>query len=282
MEGPTLEALHERLRTARQRIDEGHLARGLSQAWALLERVQAEVDERLRNVVPRLDAALEALTPVEKLNSDDVATVRRILRHLDSQRDALDRVSIGLRLQLEASLSEAETLLEKLREEYEATRVIADQLVSANVLDDVLGLFGDNAAEGAGAPAEAAHAPDLAALLEPYRSVGEVTGAAIVVAGGERLVGELPFDEATAASLVDGLRAAADRGASALGQAAPRLATLEYEGGVVLAAWPTREHTLLLSLRSSSELALLSSRLRRDLEGLAAALPGTHGGPAHA
>jgi len=104
MEGPTLDALQEHLRTARQRIDDGHLARGLGQAWALLERVQAEVDERLHNVVPRLDAALEAFTPVEKLNSDDVATVRRILRHLDSQRDALDRVSVGLRLQLEASL----------------------------------------------------------------------------------------------------------------------------------------------------------------------------------
>lgn len=284
MEGPTLDALQEHLRTARQRIDDGHLARGLGQAWALLERVQAEVDERLHNVVPRLDAALEAFTPVEKLNSDDVATVRRILRHLDSQRDALDRVSVGLRLQLEASLSEVEALLEKLREEYEATRVIADQLVSANVLDDVLGLFGEDAPSeaGAGSGGDEGTAIDVDALLEPYRSEVEVTGAALLGAGGERLAGALPFDGDTAASLVDGLRAAAERGALALGQPAPRLATLEYEGGVVVVAWPTSEHTLLLSLRSSSELALLSNRLRRDLEGLAAALPGTHGGPAHA
>ena len=284
MEGPTLDALQEHLRTARQRIDDGHLARGLGQAWALLERVQAEVDERLHNVVPRLDAALEAFTPVEKLNSDDVATVRRILRHLDSQRDALDRVSVGLRLQLEASLSEVEALLEKLREEYEATRVIADQLVSANVLDDVLGLFGEDAPSeaGAGSGGDEGTAIDVDALLEPYRSEVEVTGAALFGAGGERLAGALPFDGDTASSLVDGLRAAAERGALALGQPAPRLATLEYEGGVVVVAWPTSEHTLLLSLRSSSELALLSNRLRRDLEGLAAALPGTHGGPAHA
>ena len=284
MEGPTLEALQERLREARQRIDDGHLARGLGQAWALLERVQVEVDERLRNVVPRLDAALQAFTQVEKLNSDDVATVRRILRHLDSQRDALERVSVGLRLQLEASLSEAEGLLEKLREEYEATRVIADQLVSANVLDDVLGLFGESAPTeaGAGSGGEGGTAVDVDALLEPYRSEGEVTGAAIFAAGGERLAGDLPFDGDTASSLLDGLRASAERGAKALGQATPRLATLEYEGGVVLAAWPTAEHTLLLSLRSSSDLALLSNRLRRDLEGLAASLTGTHGGPAHA
>ncbi len=284
MEGPTLDALQERLRTARQRIDDGHLARGLGQSWALLERVQAEVDERLRNVGPRLDAALQAFTPVEKLNSDDVATVRRILRHLDSQRDALERVSVGLRLQLEASLSEAEALLEKLREEYEATRVIADQLVSANVLDDVLGLFGEDVAAEAGAEPGSASgtAGDVDALLEPYRSEGEVTGAAIFAADGERLAGGLPFDADAASSLLDGLRTSAERGAEALGQATPRLATLEYEGGVVLAAWPTTEHTLLLSLRSSSDLALLSSRLRRDLEGLSAALSGTHGGPAHA
>ncbi len=284
LEGATLDALQERLRTARQRIDDGHLARGLAQAWALLERVQAEADERLRNVVPRLDAALQAFTPVEKLNSDDVATVRRILRHLDSQRDALERVSVGLRLQLEASLSEAEALLVKLREEYEATRVIADQLVSANVLDDVLGLFGEGAPSETGAEPGGASGTDgdVDALLEPYRSEGEVTGAALFAADGERLAGDLPFDADTASTLLDGLRTSAERGAKALGQATPRLATLEYEGGVVLAAWPTTEHTLLLSLRSSSDLALLSSRLRRDLEGLAAALSGTHGGPAHA
>jgi predicted regulator of Ras-like GTPase activity (Roadblock/LC7/MglB family) len=280
MEGPNLEALQQRLATARQRIDEGHLAPGLSQTWALLERVQAEVDERLRNIVPRLDAALEAFTPVEKLNSDDVATVRRILRHLDSQRDALERVSVGLRLQLEGSLSDAETLLVKLREEYEATRVIADQLVNANVLDDVLGLFGSDAPAG-DAAAGSVRPADIEALLQPYLSEDEVSGAAIFAKAGECLAGLLPFEPDVTSALLDGLLTSAELGATALGQASPRLATLEYEGGVVVAAWPTSDHTLLITLRSSSDLSLLTHRLRRDLEALAVALPGTHGGADH-
>ncbi len=284
MEGPTLEALQERLRAARQRIDEGHLATSLNQGWTLLERVQAEVDERLRNFLPRLDAALEAFSPVEKLNSDDVAAVRRILRHLDSQRDAFDRVSIGLRLQLEASLSEAEGLLEKLREEYEATRVIADQLVSANVLDDVLGLFGENDRHAPGPGPEHADSGSsgVDAVLEPYLNEDEVSGVAVFSASGELLGGDLPFEVGAAVALLGTLHDSAQRGAQALNARTPRLATLEYDGGVLVAAWPTTDHALLVTMRSTADLALLSNRLRRDLDALATALTGSHGGAAHA
>jgi chromosome segregation protein len=284
MEGPTLEALQERLRAARQRIDEGHLATSLNQGWTLLERVQAEVDERLRNFLPRLDAALEAFSPVEKLNSDDVAAVRRILRHLDSQRDAFDRVSIGLRLQLEASLSEAEGLLEKLREEYEATRVIADQLVSANVLDDVLGLFGENDRHAPGPGPEPADSGSsgVDAVLEPYLNEDEVSGVAVFSASGELLGGDLPFEVGAAVALLGTLHDSAQRGAQALNARTPRLATLEYDGGVLVAAWPTTDHALLVTMRSTADLALLSNRLRRDLDALATALTGSHGGAAHA
>jgi len=75
-----------------------------------------------------------------------------------------------------------------------------------------------------------------------------VTGAALLGAGGERLAGALPFDGDTAASLVDGLRAAAERGALALGQPAPRLATLEYEGGVVVVEILALQHQQILPL----------------------------------
>ncbi|MEJ2667383.1 MAG: hypothetical protein P8Z81_09845, partial [Deinococcales bacterium] len=179
MEGASFSALQERLSAARERIDQGQLAPGLPQAWTLLEHLQSEAAQRLHNVFPRLDAALTAFKPVEKLNSDDVASVRRILRHLDSQRGAFERVSIGLQLQLEASLRDAETLLEKLGEEYEATRDIADQLVSANVLDDVLGLLGGEAAASGPTPSAdpavaqpdryaAPAAFDVGSLLKPY------------------------------------------------------------------------------------------------------------------
>jgi hypothetical protein len=46
--------------------------------------------QRLRE---RLDAALVEFATVARLNNDDVAAVRRVLQHLDDQRDAVGRVS---------------------------------------------------------------------------------------------------------------------------------------------------------------------------------------------
>ncbi len=285
MEGPSLTALQERLAAARERIDQGLLAPGLPQAWGLLERVQAEAERRLHNVFPRLDVALEAFRPVEKLNSDDVATVRRILRHLDSQRGAFERVSVGLQLQLEASLREAEELLEKLGEEYEATRVIADKLVSANVLDDVLGFFGEGGPVGAPASTpqrDEPAAPDVGALLAGYLELDGVTGAAVVTRDGTMLGGSLGIDARPAAALCAALHGAATLGSETLSAGPALLATLEFDLGVAVAAWPTEDHALMLTVRSGSDAAQLSGRLRHDLAELAEALSHPAGGPENA
>ena len=160
---PEVRALSELLAAEKHQLDEGRSASRLDEAAEALARLEAEWKERLAGVPARLDSAMQGFEEVAKLNSDDVATVRRILSHLDSQRDALPRISLGLRLQLEASLTQAEVLLVTLAEEYEATRVIADQLVSEGLLDDVFGAaFGAateaddaNAAAGDGATEDA-------------------------------------------------------------------------------------------------------------------------------
>lgn len=113
-----------------------------------LQDVEAQVAERLRGFEPRLEAALLTFKTVSKLNNDDVAAVRRVLNHLDSQRSSVERVSIGLQSRLFASLAEAEERLQGLSTAFEATRAIADQLVSSNQLDDLLSgldaLFGSD------------------------------------------------------------------------------------------------------------------------------------------
>lgn len=113
-----------------------------------LHDVEAQVAERLRGFEPRLEAALQTFKTVAKLNNDDVAAVRRVLNHLDSQRGSVERVSIGLQTRLFASLAEAEERLVGLSTAFEATRAIADQLVSSNQLDDLLSgldaLFGND------------------------------------------------------------------------------------------------------------------------------------------
>ncbi|MFO7544959.1 MAG: hypothetical protein R6W77_05635 [Trueperaceae bacterium] len=198
--------LRSLLAEAARELEAGSTSERLQEAAGLLERLERDAEARLGSVPRRLDAALATFAQVAKLNSEDVATARRILTHLDSQRDALERVSLGLQLQLEASLRHAETLLDKLTEEYEATRVIADQLVSEGLLDDVLGVFdgvtgtSDAAATAFGGTTATAaasegvdHVTDLAILIERYVDQEGVTGAALVDHDGQVLAGRLPF-----------------------------------------------------------------------------------------
>jgi chromosome segregation protein len=144
---PSVERLRNALATARSELEEGRPGtRHLDTADTALVEIEAQMRERLRAFEGRLDTALAGFADVERLNNDDVATARRILTHLDSQRGAIARVSPGLQHQLVASLAEAEALLHDLGEAYEATRAIADQIVSGSMLDQVLGFF-DEAAD---------------------------------------------------------------------------------------------------------------------------------------
>src|SRR5690606_13290242 len=104
LDDPAVHELQELLAAERQTLAEGGHARRLGEAALLLDRIEARLEERVAGMPGRLDAALARFEDVAKLNSDDVATVRRILQHLDSQRGSLGRVSVGLKLQLEASL----------------------------------------------------------------------------------------------------------------------------------------------------------------------------------
>jgi hypothetical protein len=135
-------ALQAALAEARARLTAGDPAPGLETAQTHADALAGTLAQRVEGVAPRLDAALERFTAVERLNSDDVATVRRILHHLDGQRAAFARVSPALRARMERSLREAERLLDRLGEEERATREIADQLMADDRFDDVLGLFG--------------------------------------------------------------------------------------------------------------------------------------------
>ncbi|HLU82620.1 MAG TPA: hypothetical protein VKZ43_04405, partial [Trueperaceae bacterium] len=191
-------ALSELLADQKSLLDAGRPAGRLGEAAAALAGLEAQWRERLAGVPARLDAAMLRFAEVAKLNSDDVATVRRILTHLDSQRESLPKVSLGLRLQLESSLAQAEKLLDTLAEEYEATRVIADQLVSEGLLDDVFGLALGGAGDSAATAREAAAGREAAGsalardqeLLKRYADSPGVEAVALFATDGSRLSGK--------------------------------------------------------------------------------------------
>ena len=139
---PSADGLKALIAAAREAVETDD---GGDEAVAALEarlaQVDAELAARLAGFDDRLDAALASFHTVARLNNDDVAAVRRVLMHLDDQRGAIGRVSPGLQAQLFASLGEAEETLRHLEAAFEATRAVADQLVSGGRLDDVLGAF---------------------------------------------------------------------------------------------------------------------------------------------
>ncbi len=220
---------------------------------ALIGAVEGEVTERLEAFGARLDDALARFRRVALLNNDDVAAARRVLTHLDGQRAAVGRVSLGLQARLFTALGEAETRIEGLQEAYEATRAIADQLVAGNLLDEVLGgfdaLFGGSTATSDDAPATAARPPEasvpladpasdtapagrLSSAWAPYLDLDGTAGAVILDADGTIRAGRpAPGSDvpAIARSLAEA-RATWTRLGDQLGDGTPEVAVLDAGG----------------------------------------------------
>ncbi len=276
-----LPAFTQALERARRVLSEGRsAATELDAAERELGTVEAQIQARVEGFGPRLDAALETFSRVKRLNNDEVAAVSRVLTHLDTQREALARISPGLQHQLERSLSEAERLLAGLSDAYETTRAVADQLVAGKVIDDVLDWFDDLTGRdpgGAEAPsaAEESAPPDgaaLEALLAPFRELEDVDAAAVVGADGTVFAGDLARLEggALAPALANAARAW-DSLAGALDDGSPTLVGLALGSRYALVAPVGRDAHALLVVRSGGAISALTTRFRDRLRELAGA-----------
>jgi hypothetical protein len=243
-----------------------------------LEEVREGVAQRLATFPARLEEALVTFRQVERLNSEDVASAGRILRHLDDQRDAFDRISLALRISLEQSLVTAEGLLVKLQAEFEATRAIADQLVSANILDDLLGMQfpgadpAPAAAPAAAAPAAATppgpaarkNSAELNGFMARLQQEQGVLQAALLDRSGQAVAGQLTPAGPTSAALQLLERSVGDLGSS-LGSTPARQLMLELDGVTLIMLWPAAGHRLVLLADSPASAGKLLPRLRHAL-----------------
>lgn len=269
-------ALHEQLLTdlqlAHTSLSAGTELPDLDALHARLDTVRSELSERLSTFPERLAAALETFTKVERLNSDDVISTGRTLRHLDDQKGAFERISPALRIKLEESLQAAEALLVKLEAEFEATRAIADQLVSANILDDLLGLSGP--------PVPAEPGPELVAFISALTGSAGVTHAALFDDSG-LVAGQLSDGEDTPGTsrvLQALVRSCADVAAT-LGVTPGRL-TLELDDALLVLYQPAAGHRLAVRIAiaaeqsDSGQLDAVLTSLEREQQQLAELLGG--------
>lgn len=104
-----------------------------------VDKTQQLLRERSRTFTRELADAARRFELVSALNNDDVATVRQLLYYLLNQRDVFPKLSAAMQQELEASLGEAKTLLERLEKDHQATRTVASQLVNENVFDSLFG-----------------------------------------------------------------------------------------------------------------------------------------------
>ena len=280
--------LTQLIQEAQANVEQGQLSDTLDTAWHLLEQLRSLADNRASDFIPRLDAALTRFDAVTKLNSDEVATLRRTLAHLDKQRDAFAKVSVGVQSQLELSLSEVESVLEQLEQELEATQAIADQLVSGNVLDGLLGIFSDAPATEAEpvlpSVSEPVAEPELTDIrsdnqalnrwINSYLMERGVRDVALFDAAGALLAGRLRLDVAAFSNAVKQLDGDVQALGDELGLHKRQLVTMELKKHVLVLAWPTPQVQLMLLLDQPSLLSMVLHKLRQDMPEMTASLYG--------
>ena len=259
------------LQETRKNVEEGALIQALAPLRARLGVLQNEAEKRLEGFETRLGAALAAFEPVSRLNSDETSAVKRALHHLDTQQDAFHRVSLSVRLELEASLREAETLIKELQAQFEATRAVADFLVGDGLFDDILGVFDD--------PQEPYAPPGggdaLEKLLEAYLHHPEVRAAAVLSGGGKLVGGRLDLSLEALHKALRGVED--DAGTVGQGRQAGDTAplVLEAQGHPIIAAWPTEGYRVVLVLTNLSGASVVVARLGSDIDAFGTILRGS-------
>lgn len=269
--------LRELIAEANERLEQGHLADNLERGWLLLENLNQQISQQAASFIPRLNRALDDFEPLARLQTDDTATVRRILRHLDAQREAYERVSSAMKEQLDASLSQAEDIIKTLQEEYEATRAVAQELVSGSFLDDMLGVLGGDSTSSAPVAPEPTPASDIVeihsehppinAWLEDYLSEADISSAALF-AGSEMLGGTLRFNPQVMTSSLESLSGHLTSLGDELNFGHMHYVTVETPQGIMVAAWPDANHVFTVVVDTPANLSLVLGKLRRGLGSL--------------
>jgi hypothetical protein len=115
------------------------LSRALSQTTAQ-DKHRKTSHQRAHKFQHDLREAQGAFTPLAKLNNDEVETVRQSLAYLESQREYFQTASAVVQSELQKTLVKTKVKLKKLAKQLEATRAVAEELRTSDILEH---LFAD-------------------------------------------------------------------------------------------------------------------------------------------
>ncbi len=268
------------LQTIRKQLEEGKLAEGIDRSWSLLGSLRDKQQQTLTSFEPRLDEALKNFSSVSKLNNDTTATVSRILRHLDGQRETFSKVSAEMRGKLESALSEAESLLDTLKEELEAASAVAGKLMSGNILDNVFGLDTplsvDKTTEVAPEPLKAEEQATkvlsknevLDEWLNSYLKDDEVRDAVLFAPSGEMLGGYTLLEPKELFTTLKKIQKDWQVLGEELTLGSNKFFTIETAKLTLIASCPKEDYSAAVVLNKSSNLNSILSKMRSDLPAI--------------
>ncbi len=274
-----LEELNEFANDAQAQLAVGKTVAGFDDMWLKLEILRNIINEKTANFVPQLDKALVDFKEISKLNSEDVATVGLILKHLDEQRDSFDKVSIGVQGQLVNSLIEAQELIVRLREQLEATKAIAGKLANTNVLDDLFGSSFDisTPTDTETKPVKEPVMPELTAepmlssgnvgidnIIEDYCKTKGITEMALFD-GAKILGGKLSIPTDAISTILLELADYATLLGGELKLKRHKMAIYSMENKGLTIAWPNSKLNIVI-ISDVNSLGLVSQKLARDID----------------
>lgn len=271
-----LQPLQAFIHQAQDSLAEGTIVADFDEAWLLLDRLRQDAERRISSFIPRLDRALLDFNEVMKLNTEEASQAGRILKHLHTQRETFAKTSPAMQQKLESSLAQAESFIGLLKEQLEATRAIAGQLVSGNILDS---LFGPSSTsqEGFSLLSEPSTKPKGIEKSSSNESLNSWIAdcklepgisTVLVFESGSLLAGYSDLDIAELSDALLQLESGFNKLGKELSLGHKQLSVVEMLMHSVISAWATKEHQLIVIIKQPTLLNSLLHKLRQDLTQL--------------
>ncbi len=244
----------------------------LDEAWGLVDVLRQDNERRGSSFVPRLDKSLADFMDVAKLNTEEANKAGRLLDQLRIQRDNFDRLSVSMQQSLENSLSESEQLIAALKEQLAATKAIAGQLVSSNLLDNLFGGSSTTANEPLlfDLPEEPqtnvlrSSSEVLNQWVDAYKDENSVKSV-MIFEQGSLVAGHGDLDLSRLSDALLQLDFSFTELGDELSLGKKHLSIVELSMHSAISAWLSAEHQLILLLDQPAQMNAIVHRLRQDL-----------------